>query len=362
MRMLVLALAAMVLSACSEPPAVEKVPRAVLVRNLAGDTTPRQPNVYVGEVSARYESDLAFRIGGKLVERRVDTGARVKRGQVLARLDPSDVELAARAATAQLAAAEADLALARAELKRGEDLHDSSFISASALDARRTAVQAAEARVRQARAQADAAGNQADYAVLRSDRDGVVVAAPVDPGQVLAAGQAVVRIAQPDEREIVIHVPESRVRGYSTGQVAAVRPWAVEDKVYAGSVREIAPAADAATRSYAVRVSVPRADELLPLGATASVAFASTEASQIIVPMAAVTAIDGVATVWVVDEASRLQPVRVSIGMLREDGVVISSGLPADARVVVAGVHKLIAGEVVRAVAETAPVALDVKR
>jgi RND family efflux transporter MFP subunit len=362
MRVIVLAVAAMVLSACSEPAPVEKAARAVLVRDLAGDTTPSQPNVYVGTVSARFESDLAFRIGGKLVERRVDTGDQVKRGQVLARLDPSDVELAARAAMAQLAAAEADLTLARAELKRGEDLHGSNFISASALDARRTTVQAAEARMRQARAQADVAGNQADYAVLRSDRDGVVVAAPVDPGQVLAAGQAVVRVAQPDEREIVIHVPESRVRGYSMGQAAAVRPWAVEDKVYAGSVREIAPAADAATRSYAVRVSVPQADELLPLGATASVAFASTDAAQIIVPMAAVTAIDGVATVWVVDKASRLQPVEVSIGMLREDGVVISSGLPADARVVVAGVHKLIAGEVVRAVAETAPVALDAKR
>lgn len=362
MRALAMALMAMVLAACSEPQVLEQVPRAVLVRSLASDEMVAQANVYVGEVQARFESDLAFRIGGKLIERHVDTGAQVQRGQVLARLDPRDVELAASAAQAQLAAAVADLALARAELKRSEDLHDSGFISASALDVRRTAVQANEARMHQARAQAAAAGNQADYAVLRSDRDGVVVAALVDAGQVIAAGQAVLRIAQLHEREIVIHVPESRVRAYSNGQVATVRPWAVEDKEYPALVREIAPAADTATRSYAVRVSVPAADDGLPLGATASVVFASTQAPQIVLPMAAVTAIDGEATVWVVDAASRVQPLKVSMGMMRENGVVILSGLPVEARVVVAGVHQLIAGELVRPVAAAAPVALDVKR
>lgn len=357
-------LAVAFLTACSGPPPGEKPLRAVLVRDLSAVAAEPVPNVYAGEVRARHESDLAFRIAGKVIERAVDTGARVVRGQVLARLDPRDVELAASAAVAQLAAAEADLALARAELKRSEDLHASNFISGSALDARRTTVRAAEARLQHAQAQAASAGNQAGYAVLRADHDGVVVAAPVEAGQVVSAGQPVLRLARPGEREVMIHVPESRVRDYRIDQEAMVRAWAADDRTYRAVVREIAPAADAATRSYALRVSVPDADDALPLGATASVAFApgATASHETLLPLAAVTAIENVPTVWVVDADSRLQPVAVEIGAIREDGVVIRAGLPPAARVVVAGVHKLVAGEAVRTIGETQPVALDTAR
>ncbi|NMG29152.1 efflux RND transporter periplasmic adaptor subunit [Aromatoleum evansii] len=351
------------LAGCSGPAPVDKPPRAVLVRTIGTAASEPQLRVYTGEVRARHEADIGFRIGGKLIERSVDAGARVRPGQVLARLDPQDVKLAEQAAAAQVSAAEADVALARAEFERVQNLHARNFISASALDSRRTALQAAEARLRQVRAQLATAGNQAGYAALTVADEGVVTAVIAEAGQVVAAGQPVLRIARPGEREVLIYVPESRIAELRPGLPAAVRAWANPAHAYVAAVREIAPAADAATRSYAVRVSVVDADDALPLGATASVAFAqSPDAAQAILPLTAVTRMDGRATVWVVDEASKLVPHAVDTGAFREDGVVVASGLPAGARVVVTGVHRLVAGEVVRAVDEAAPVALDARK
>ncbi len=359
-RLLVAGLAA-VLAACSGPPPAEKPPRTVLVQTV-GESDASALQVYTGEVRARHETDLAFRIGGKLVERTVDVGAQVSPGQVLARLDPQDVRLAASAAQAQVAAAEADLALARTEYARSEDLRKRNFLSESALDARRTALKAAEARLRQARAQAASAGNQAQYAALATDVEGVVIAAPAEAGQVVSAGQPVVRVARTGEREVLIHVPESRIGELAQGAAATVRLWADASRQYAGTVREIAPAADPATRSYAVRVAVPAAGAALPLGATASVAFVAPRQAQALLPLAAVTRIDGKPTVWVVDAASQLRPQPVETGAYREEGVEIRAGLAAGARVVVAGVHRLVEGETVRVRASSAPVALDISR
>ncbi|MCC4115381.1 efflux RND transporter periplasmic adaptor subunit [Aromatoleum toluclasticum] len=361
MTLTALVLAAL-LAGCSGPAPVDKPPRAVLVRTIGSAASEPQLRVYTGEVRARHEADIGFRIGGKLVERSVDVGARVRPGAVLARLDPQDVRLAEQAAAAQVAAAEAEVALARAEFERVQNLHARNFVSASALDGRRTAQQAAEARLRQARAQLATAGNQAAYAALSVADEGVVTAALAEAGQVVAAGQPVLRVARPDEREILIHVPEGRIAELQPGSPAAVRAWANPARTYAATVREIAPAADVATRSYAVRVSVAEADDALPLGATASVAFTDAhDAAQTILPLAAVTRVDGRATVWVVDEASRLAPLAVDARAFREDGVVVG-GLPAGSRVVLTGVHRLVVGETVRAVDEAAPVALDVRK
>lgn len=361
MRLLPAILIVPLLVGCAEAPPPEKPVRAVLVHRVANGEA-AAPNVYAGDVRARFESDLAFRIGGKLVERKVDAGMHVRRGDVLMRLDPQDVRLAVDAARAQLAAAQADLALANAEFKRSSDLHAANFISQSVLDARGTALSAAQARLQQARAQAEVAGNQADYAILRADHDGVVTAALVESGQVVSAGQAVLRIARPEEREVLIHVPERRIGSYNIGQPAMVQPWSDPDRALEAAVREIAPAADTATRTFAVRVSVPEADASLSLGSTANVVFPSSRDAGILLPLPAVTEVDGRPSVWVVDATSRVQPVEVVIEFMREDGVVIRPGLPLGTQVVVAGVHKLVAGELVRAVGDKAPVALDVAR
>ena len=361
-RLVAMAVAALLLGACSPPPVEQAQARAVRVVEQTGAADGGPVRIYAGEVRARHETDVAFRIGGKLVARTVQVGDRVRRGDVLARLDPQDVRLAAGAAAAQLAAAEADLALARAELARAEELHARAFISASALDGRRSALQAAEAAVRAARAQADSAGNQASYADLLADHDAVVLNTYQEAGAVLAAGQPVLRLARPETREVLIHVPESRIAGLAPGAPATVRPWARPERSFEAVVRELAPAADAATRSFAVRVSVPQADDSLPLGATASVAFAMEETGGLQLPLSALTQVDGRPAIWLVDTDDRVRPLPVQIDEYREDVVIVRVALPAGARVVAGGVHKLVEGETVRVVSADAPVRLDARR
>jgi multidrug efflux system membrane fusion protein len=367
-RTLVTVLAgACLLASCSAPAPESPPPRAVLVRTLDATAAAPAVQIYAGEVRARIEADVGFRVGGKLVERKADVGAEVAAGALLALLDPADARLAASAAQAARAAAEADLALARTEYVRAQELAARKFVSASVLDARHTALQAAEARLRQARAQAETAANQAAYTRLEAPAAGVVTAVLAEPGQVVGVGQPVFRIARPDEREVLIHVPEGRAGQLQPGMTARVRTWAAPEREYAASVREVAPAADAATRTYALRVAVPQADAGLPLGATASVLFAAPDGAQggVLLPLAAVTRVPGTSdggTVWVVGEDDRVRPVGVGILAWREDGALLRAELPAGARLVVAGVHALVEGETVRAVEEGAPVLLDVKR
>ncbi len=351
-----------ILAACSAPQPPAPQPRAVLVREIDTTASIANTQAYVGEVRARFETDLAFRIGGKIVERTVDVGTAVHQGQTLARLDPQDVRLAADAAAAQMAAAEADVALARAEMTRAEGLREKNFVTGSALDGRRSALQAAEARLRQARAQASTATNQAGYSTLLADHNGIVTAVLAEAGQVVAAGQPVLRTARPDEREVQIYVPEARIQGIAPGDSAQIGLWAGPQHGYAGKVREVAPAADTATRTYTVRVSVAGADEALKLGATANVFFSRSTSGQVIVPLPAVSRIGAETAVWVVDEADTLRRLPVQVISFREDGAVLGAGFPAKARVVVTGVHKLVEGERVRPVTEDAPVALDVRR
>nr|MBP8217730.1 efflux RND transporter periplasmic adaptor subunit [Thauera sp.] len=166
---------------------------------------------------------------------------------------------------------------------------------------------------------------------------------------------------------VLIHVPEGRAGQLQPGMAARVRTWAAPEREYAASVREVAPAADTATRTYALRVAVAQADAGLPLGATASVLFAAPEAAAqgVLLPLAAVTRTPGKpdgGTVWVVGEGDHVRPVGVGILAWREDGALLRADLPAGARLVVAGVHTLVEGETVRAVEEGAPVLLDVKR
>ena len=358
---------ASLLAACSAPAPESPSPRAVLVRTLAAAGAPPAVQLYAGEVRARVEVDVGFRVGGKLVERKVDVGAEVAAGAPLALLDPVDAGLVARAAQAAVTAAEADLALARTEFERAQALAARKFISSSVLDARRTALQAADARLSQARAQAETTANQAGYTRLGAPADGIVTAVLAEPGQVVGAGQPVIRLARPDEREVLIHVPEGRSAQLRPGTAARVRTWAAPDREYAARVREVAPAADAATRTYAIRVAVAEADAGLPLGATASVVFAAPvgETEGVLVPLAAVTRAPTEpqgGTVWLVGEDEAVRPVAVEVLAWREDGALLRADLPAGARLVLAGVHTLVEGEAVRAVEEGAPVLLDVAR
>lgn len=347
MKLTPLLLLPFLLAACSEPPPPPAA--AKLVRTLkvgAGDTaTDGGQRAYSGEVRARIETTLGFRIAGKIIERRVDAGMRVKAGEVLARLDPADAAL-------QATQAEAQRALAAADLARYRDLKAKNYISASALDARETAFKAADA-------QAALARNQAAYTSLVADRAGVVGLVLAEPGQVVSAGQAVFRLAPDGEREISIAIPEGEVRGFKLGQAAEVTFWAtsgVAAKPVVGQLREISPVADPVTRTYAARVGLKDADPLLPLGMSASVRFPSVApgTTRLLVPLTAIFQQGKQPAVWKVGADSTVTLQAISVAEFTERGAVVIGGLAGGEQIVAAGVNLLTAGEKVRIVAAAA--------
>jgi multidrug efflux system membrane fusion protein len=317
--------------------AVERPASTYVVGAEAADSG----NIYSGEIHARYEAVLGFRIGGKIVARMVDVGALVHKGQVLARLDAADTGLQESAAIAQLHLAEEDM-------KRFRELRDKGFVSQSALDAKETALKAAAA-------QAGLARNQAAYASLVSDRDGVVSATFAEVGQVVGAGQPVVRVAQQGEREVTFSIPESRYSMLKVGMPAQIEPTASDGNaqvVLSGHVREISPAADPASRTYPVRVAFDKGDAKVALGMTARVKLTASGSAQAsngyLVPLTAIFQQGDQAAVWIVaaNRSVSLRPVVVSA--YRDDGALVSSGLAAGERNISAGVHKLSAGEVIQ--------------
>jgi RND family efflux transporter MFP subunit len=333
-----LALISMVLlTACTpppQPPAPPKVVRTLIVG--VGELATR--GTYPGEIRSRYESNLGFRVPGKLVVRLVDAGSVVSAGQTLARLDVTDASL-------QASQAEAQRALADADAKRFRDLKAKGFVSQAVLDAREVALKAAEA-------QAGLAKNQAAYNTLVADRSGVIAAVAAEPGQVLAAGQAVVRLAPDGEREVAIAVPEAMVQQLKPGMPADVRLWSegksTDEKPMPGKLREIAPAADPVTRTYAARVSLPGAPARLPLGLTATVRFPALVDKMIRVPMASIFQKGSEAAVWVVNANNTVSLKPVTVTAYADNDAIIASGLAEGERIVTAGVHKLSEGETVR--------------
>ncbi|MDH5834499.1 efflux RND transporter periplasmic adaptor subunit [Luteimonas kalidii] len=342
-----LALAAL-LSACGPEPGRQPDPRPVLVeRAAAGEDA--SVSAFPGEVRAREESPLAFRIGGNLVRRHVDAGDTVRQGQVLAELDPGDQRLQARAAQAQLAAAEAELGRARADRARYATLARDRLVSASAMDAQDAAWKAADEQARAARAQLEVARNQAGYSQLRAPRDGVIASRQAEAGQVVAAGQAVFTLAGDDGREVAIALPESRIRDFAIGQAAEVELWNAPGRRLSGTLREIAAAADPQARTYAARVALRAGDaDRVELGQSARVYVRNADAGDSLsVPVAALQpGPDGGHAVWVVDPGtSTLRLVPVRLGAYGERRVAVVAGLQPDDRVVAAGGHLLRAGE-----------------
>jgi membrane fusion protein, multidrug efflux system len=332
---------------------VETIHPVQLTQVVVG--TAAEGAVFAGEVKPRYETDLGFRIGGKIVWRGIDVGARVRKGQPLARLDPADVALQAEAATAQVAATQTEYEFARAEYERYQNLHAQKFISASALDAKRNTMNANRAKYEQARAQLAVTRNQAGYATLAAPDDGVVTAVNAEAGQVVAAGQSVMRLAREGEAEVAIAVPENRIDELKAASEIGVSLWARPQKVYAARVREISPVVDAATRTFAVRLSILDRDADVQWGMTANAGLRRQGAREsALLPLTSIYHLDeGKPAVWIYDPATRKVELRaVGIAQYREDGVVVDSGLASGEWVVSAGVHKLQRGQTVRPYAD----------
>ena len=341
------------LTACGDKAAVSEIPRPVLVVNPGGGAQVAL-SAYAGEVRAREESPLSFRVGGKLVRRDVDAGTRVKQGQVLAELDAADLGLQAQASQAQLAAAEADLARARGDRDRYAKLVEQQMVSRSAYDAQNAAYKAAEGQVRAARAQWDVNRNQAAYTQLRAPRDGVVATRQAEADQVVAAGQTVFTLAADGGREVLISLPEGRIRDFAIGQQVLVELWNAPGQRLPGTLREIAPAADAQTRTFAARVDLPGdAAQAVELGQSARVYVQEKgELAALNIPLSAVQRGDkGATAVWVVDTQTgkaRSQPVQ--LGRLGASEVPVLGGLKAGDWVVAAGGHLLREGQAVKPV------------
>jgi RND family efflux transporter MFP subunit len=336
-------------SACTAKTEAPETIRPVLTQVVTPGAVAAR-DVYSGELRARHETDLGFRVGGKLVTRAVDAGARVTRDQVLARLDPEDAHLAVQASGAQLASAESDFALAKSELDRHADLLAKKFISQSAFDAKQNAFNSAKARVDQARSQSAITSNQAGYTTLVADADGVVISVAAERGQVLAAGQPVLKLAHSGEKEVVVNAPESQLARFKLGQDVGISLWADPSQLFHGRIREIAGGADPVTRTYAVRVSALDAPASAQLGMTANVILSpAADAQLVLLPLSAVANERSDPAVWVVDpKTSQVKLRKVTVGQFREDGVTITSGLNAGEVVVTAGVHKLKSDQVVR--------------
>ncbi|MFD2367376.1 efflux RND transporter periplasmic adaptor subunit [Pseudoduganella sp. GCM10020061] len=351
--MLALVAAALAAGCAKEAPKTEDIRPVRAITIASGDVA--HASEFSGEVRARIESRLGFRVGGKITERKVDVGAPVRRGQVLMQLDPQDLRLAASQAGAALEAARTNRDLAQAELKRYTELRSQNFVSQAVLDARRAAFQSAEANLRAAQAAFRGQSNQAGYTSLVSDIDGVVTAVEAEAGQVVSPGTPVVRVAKAGEKEVVIGVPENRVQSLRDVARVSVRLWAHPGQQFGGRIREISPVADPLTRTYAVRVALPDAPAFVQLGMTASVQFYDRAAgNQIKLPLSALFQDHGKSAVWVVEKgAVRLVPVEVAGASGNE--LVVTSGLQPGQTVVTAGVHQLKAGQKVKVLGVDVP-------
>lgn len=311
---------------------------------------------FSGDVRARVESRLGFRVGGKIVARKVDVGTLVSRGQVLMQLDPQDLQLQQAQAQAALQSAQSSRDLARAELSRYQELRSKNFVSQAVLDAKQTTYTAAESSVAQARAAYKGQSNQSAYAALLSDVDGVVTAVDAELGQVVAAGTPVLRVAQAGQKEVVVGIPEDKVANLRSITDVRVRIWANPQAVLRGKLRELSPVADPVTRTYTAKITILNAPPEVKLGMTAYVSFvAKTPNAMFAVPLTALlqgkttaSAENSAATsVWLVENgAVRLVPVQ--IGGTSGDDVLLASGVTAGQTIVTAGVNLLKAGQKIK--------------
>ena len=339
--------------ACDKKQESAPQPRLVNVVRVSMDTTEGDV-AYSGEVRARYETNLSFRVAGKIVARNVEVGSSARAGAVLARLDPEDQQLNTRSAQSQLEAAKSEFGQTKAELERYTDLLKKNFISQAEYERRLNAFNVAKARLEQAEAQLSVSKNQAGYTELVADHAGVVTGILTEVGQVVTAGQTVMKLARTDEKEVVISVAENRLADLTAVGEITVTLWADPSKIYRGKVREVSPSADPVTRTYAARISILDADAAVSLGMTANVYLKVIErGATMLLPATALFQDNDKAAVWVVDPAtSQVKLVQVEVGEYMEDKVAILSGLNPGDIVVRAGVHKLFAGEKVRTAAE----------
>ncbi|MFM9937273.1 MAG: efflux RND transporter periplasmic adaptor subunit [Novosphingobium sp.] len=338
------------LSGCSAQPAAEAQPPLVRTVIVGPDSTGAAGDAggsaYTGTIHARVESALGFRVPGKIADRLVNAGERVRAGQPLFRLDARDLGLAASAALGRVRAAEADAARTTADEARLRPLVATGAVSASAYDGAKAARDAAAASLASARAGAANAANERGYATLFADADGVVTEVLAEPGQVVAAGTPVLRFARAGAREALVAVPETAVTQL---------PRAAQAQVYgaptqlSATLREVAGAADPLTRTFAARYVLAGRADAIPLGATVTIRVQGAPAEAVRVPLGAMVDLGRGAGVWIVgtDAKVRFRPAQ-PLRLTEEEALLPAALLPPGTRIVALGGHLLKEGQKVR--------------
>lgn len=326
-----------------QPAKVIPLVRTITVGEMSTITT----DVYPGEVRGRYESNLAFQVAGKINNRYVNIGDKVTAGQVLMTIDPKDIDQALAASQAQLASAIANQKLAADNAERFTKLYKGGAVSQAVYDQYQTQLDAANATLRQAQAQATVDLNKTEYTKLRSDANGVVANIIGEIGQVTAAGNPLVTVVQNGEREVQINVPESKLSALELGQMAFVNFWALPGAQATGTISEIAPMADTLTKTYRVRVAIKDMPAEAKLGMTAKVTFYNGKAEHFLLPATAIYQTDKQAKVWLVKD-NKANLADISIAGYSDNNVIVASGLKAGDVVVTAGINKLVPDQSVR--------------
>jgi RND family efflux transporter MFP subunit len=324
-------------------------PRAVRVQEVAAGAAAAEQS-YTGVVRARFETDLAFRVGAKITSRHVEVGQRVSAGTALFRLDPTDYQLAVKAAEADLTATEAEVVQTTAEHDRQFRANRTAAVSSSDLDKARSAKEAAASRRDRAKEALTLAQNRLSYCVLTADADGLIIALPAEAGQVVAEGQVVARLARDGEREAVISLPEHQAVTARTAR-AIVTLWAAPGASYPAVLRELSPTADPVTRTYQARFTIRNPGPQVVLGMTATVHLAPADSAPgYVLPLSSLLRTGDRPAVWVVDgKTGGLTLTPVEVREYRHDTVILSGGVKPGQLVVTAGVQKLDPAVTVRA-------------
>ncbi|MGK9283497.1 efflux RND transporter periplasmic adaptor subunit [Sinorhizobium meliloti] len=345
------------LTGCDESSAVEE-PKLRPVETMVAKAEQSARMTFPGVVQAKLETDLAFRTLGRLVSRKVDVGDVVRKGDVIAEIDPLALQLAVRGAEADLRDAEAQLENAAITEKRKRSLSSTSAASIADLDLAEQGLKSAQAGVARARASLAKLRQQLGYAQLRAEFDGVVTATSVEVGQTVTIGQAVVTLARLDQRDVVVDVPETQLRLLRTGARFDVALQLDDTVRAAGVLREIGPEADTNTRTHRLKIAIDDAPEVFRLGSVVTATIQAEPSSAIHLPKTAVLEKDGTDNVWVIDPSTH----SVSLRSVRLDGkadgashVRVLSGLKEGEEVAVAGVNELAEGQKLRIEQEPRP-------
>ncbi|TCP96138.1 RND family efflux transporter MFP subunit [Sphingomonas sp. PP-F2F-A104-K0414] len=342
-------LASATLTAChrAEPDPRTRPPLVRITTPVAANAATRE---FTGVVAARIQSDLGFRVGGKVTQRLVDTGQIVRRGQPLMRIDGTDLSLATRASQGTVDAARAHAEQTGADEKRYRDLVGAGAVSASAYDQAKAAADAARAQLSAAQAQARVARNETNYTVLLADADGTVVETLAEPGQVVAAGQIVVRVARSGPREALVQLPETlRPR---LGSTARARTF--DGATGSATLRQLADSANAASRTFEARYVLAEATARAPLGSTVTVTLSDPgDAVATEVPLGALRDTGHGAGVWIVGAGAQPRIIwrPVKVAAIGEETATVTSGLKSGDRFVAMGAHMLHQGQIVRVAA-----------